>query len=78
MTEMDRDNEASRGICTCYDGDLAVFNEVCILKAGVGMGGATQDFIMLLEPEGPNVLVDFSIHLAFAVECRLPASISQL
>ena len=62
---MDCDYEARAGVRAGDDRDLAVLNEVHILEAGVGVLGAEENFIMLLEPETPDVGVDFSIHLAF-------------
>ena len=47
---MDCDYEACAGICAGNDRDLSVFNEVHVLEAGIGVLGAAEYFIMLLEP----------------------------
>ena len=73
---MDCDYEARGGVRAGDDRDLAVLNEMHILEAGVGVLGAEENFIMLLEPESPNVGVDFSFHLTFTEQCGLPASVS--
>ena len=70
------DYEARGGVRAGDDRDLAVLDEVYILEAGVGVFGAEKDFIVLLEPESPDVGVNFSFHLTFTEQCGLPASIS--
>ena len=70
------DYEARGGVRAGDDRDLAVLDEVYILEAGVGVFGAEKDFIVLLEPESPNVGVNFSFHLTFTEQCGLPASVS--
>ena len=76
MAQMHCDDEARGGVCTGDNGDLAMLDEMYILKAGVGVFGAEQDFIVLLEPKSPDVGVKFSFHLTFTEQCGLPASIS--
>ena len=73
---MDCDDEARGGVRAGDDRDLAVLNEVHILEAGIGVLGAEENFIMLLEPETPNVGVDLSFHLTFTEQCGLSASVS--
>ena len=73
---MDCDYEARAGVRAGDDRDLAVLNEVHILEAGVGVLGAEENFIMLLEPETPDVGVDLSFHLTLTEQCGLSASVS--
>ena len=47
---MDCDHEACAGICADNDRDLSVLDEVHVLEAGIGVLGAAEYFIMLLEP----------------------------
>ena len=50
VAEMDCDHEACAGICADNDRDLSILDEVHVLEAGIGVLGAAEYFIMLLEP----------------------------